>query len=76
LKDKLEDSVVAFKYYHTGYIAPDTKEVLNNVLVGFNALGKEVCYECVINADPTYTADFELQRVTIGTTNYNLGDGS
>ena len=36
---------------------------------------QEVCYEHVINADPTYTADFEFQRVTVGTSQYNLGEG-
>lgn len=75
LKDKLEDSVVEFKYWNTGFIAPDTHEVLNNVLEGKNAFGQTVCYERVINADPTYTADFEFQRVTVGTSQYNLGEG-
>jgi hypothetical protein len=30
----------------------------------------------VINADPTYTANFEFQRVTIGTTPYNPGESA
>lgn len=73
LKDKLEDSVVNFKYHSTGYETPDTKEVLNNVLVGLNAFGKEICYEQVINADPTYTADFAFQNVIIGSNTYTEG---
>lgn len=73
LKDKLEDSVVNFKYHSTGYETPDTKEVLNNVLVGLNAFGKEICYEQVINADPTYTADFVFQNVIIGSNTYTEG---
>lgn len=75
LKDKLEDSVVEFKYWNTGFITPDTHEVLNNVLEGKNVFGQTVCYERVINADPTYTADFEFQKVTVGTSQYNLGEG-
>lgn len=75
LKDKLEDSVVEFKYWNTGFITPDTNETLNNVLEGRNAFGRTVCYERVINADPTYTADFEFQRVTVGTSQYNVGEG-
>lgn len=73
LKDKLEDAVVTLKYHNTNYIAPDTKEVLNNVLEGLNAFGRTVCYERVINADPTYTADFEFQNVIIGSSVYNTG---
>ena len=73
LKDKLEDSVVQLRYWNTGFITPDTNETLNNVLEGLNAFGKTVCYERVINADPTYTADFEFQNVTIGSNAYNTG---
>jgi hypothetical protein len=73
LKDKLEDSVVSFTYYNTGFETPDTKEVLNNVLVGYNAFGTPVCYERIINADPTYTYTFGFQRITIGSTPYNAG---
>ena len=72
LKDKLEDSVVEFKYYNEGYTTPDG-QTLNNVLVGLNTFGKEVCYERIINADPTYTADFEFQNVTIGSSVYSAG---
>ena len=73
LKDKLEDSVVEFEYHNTGFITPDTNETLNNVLVGKNAFGKTVCYTRVINADPTYSANFMFQNITIGSTSYNYG---
>lgn len=74
LKDKLEDSVVQFKYWNTGFVTPDTNETLNNVLEGINAFGNTVCYERVINADPTYTPDFEFSNVTIGSTVYSVGN--
>ena len=73
LKDKLEDSVVEFEYHNKDYITPDTKETLQNVLVGKNAFGRTVCYTRVINADASYTADFAFQNVTIGSTSYNAG---
>ena len=73
LKDKLEDSVVNFTYFNTGFEVPDTKEILNNVLVGYNAFGDVVCYERIINADPTYTYTFGFQNVTIGATPYQEG---
>lgn len=73
LKDKLEDSIVEFEYHNTGFITPDTNEILNNVLEGKNAFGQTVCYTRVINADPTYTADFAFQNVVIGSTTYNAG---
>ena len=73
LKDKLEDSVVNFTYFNTGFEVPDTKEILNNVLVGYNAFGNVVCYERIINADPTYTYTFGFQNVTIGATPYQEG---
>ena len=73
LKDKLEDSVVEFEYHNTGFITPDTKETLNNILEGKNAFGQTVCYTRVINADPTYTAQFAFQSITIGSTSYNAG---
>ena len=73
LKDKTEDAVVDFEYHATGYEIPDTKEILNNVLVGKNAFGRPVCYQRVINADPTYTASFQFQNVTIGSSIYNYG---
>ena len=76
LKDKLEDSVVEFRYHSTGYTTPDKGEVLNNVLEGLNAFGKTVCYERVINADPTYTADFEFRQVIIGSAQHNAGNAS
>lgn len=70
LKDKLEDSVVSFQYHNTGFETPDTKEILNNVLVGYNAFGNPVCYERIINADPTYTYTFGFQNVNIGSNSY------
>lgn len=73
LKDKLEDSVVRFKYEPSGFIAPDTQQVVNNALVGYNAFDQIVCYERVINAEPTYTADFAFQNVAIGAATYNSG---
>lgn len=73
LKDKMEDAVVDFEYHATGYEIPDTKEIMNNVLVGKNAFGRPVCYQRVINADPTYTASFQFQNVTIGSSIYNYG---
>ena len=75
LKDKLEDAVVDFEYHSTGYKSPDG-QILNNVLVGLNAFGKEVCYKRVINADPTYTADFEFQQIIIGANQHNSGNAS
>lgn len=71
LKDKLEDSVVQFAYYSTGFTAPDTNETINNALVGLNAFGKVVCYERVINADISYTVNSNFQNITIGATQYN-----
>jgi hypothetical protein len=73
LKDKLEDSIVEFEYHNAGFLTPDTNETLNNVLVGKNAFGRPICYTRVINADPTYTADFAFQNVIIGSTSYNAG---
>ena len=72
LKDKLEDSVVDFKYVSSGYKTPSGDD-LNNVLIGLNAFGKEVCYHQVINANPTYTSDFEFQKIIIGAYTYNAG---
>ena len=73
LKDKLEDAIVELEYHNTDYKTPDTNETLNNVLVGKNAFGKPVCYTRVINADPTYTAHFAFQNITIGSSVYNYG---
>jgi hypothetical protein len=75
LKDKLEDAVVDFDYQSTGYKSPDG-QILNNVLVGLNAFGNAVCYKQVINADPTYTIDFEFKQITVGTNNYQAGEGT
>ncbi len=75
LKDKLEDSVVSFKYHPTDY-KTENGTVLNNVLVGLNAFGKEVCYEQVINANPTYTVDFAFKAITVGATPYPGGNNS
>ena len=72
LKDKLEDSVVDFQYYNSGFEAPDGT-IHNNILAGLNAFGQVVCYTQIINADPTYTADFAFQNVVIGSTTYNAG---
>ena len=70
LKDKLEDAVVDLHYHHTGYITPDNK-TLNNVLVGRNAFGTDVCYTQVINANPHYDGNFAFQTLTVGADPYN-----
>ena len=73
LKDKLEDSVVNFEYHNTDFTVPGTGEKLNNILEGKNAFGKTVCYTRIINADPTYTANFSFANVTVGAATYNAG---
>lgn len=75
LKDKLEDSVVDFKYYNTDYVTPSNQK-LNNVLVGLNAFGREVCYTQVINVDPTYEYTFDFKSITVGTKTYTNIDNT
>ena len=55
LKSQLEDSVVDFDY--------DTSDF---TLSGKNAFGETVCSTRIVNADPSYSVDFQFINVTVG----------
>lgn len=75
LKDKLEDSVVDFKFQASGYELPNG-QIKDHILIGKNAFGKDVCYTQIINANPTYTVDFEFKTLKINNTTYSNSNNS
>ena len=67
LKDKLENSVVDFTYQFTD---TENNGYGDQQLLGKNAFGEVVCSTQIINADPKYTVDCDINSVTIGSTKY------